>query len=83
MIESFLKNEKEFIYSIIPKLKEFNELSLTHGDTLVVYWDFEKYPLDEASEFFKIVQKAFPHNQVLFLPLGSELGVTKNDYKSI
>ena len=68
MIESFLKNEKEF-----------NELFLTHGDTLVVYWDFERYPLDEASEFFKIIQKAFPHNQVLFLPLGSELGVVKND----
>jgi hypothetical protein len=46
---------------------------------LVVYWDFERYPLDDASEFFKIIQKAFPHNQVLFLPLGSELGVIKND----
>ncbi len=79
MIESFLKNEKEFVCSIIPKLKEFNELFLTHGDTLVVYWDFEKYPSDAASEFFKIIQKAFPYNQVLFLPLGSELGVIKND----
>lgn len=75
----FLKNEKEFVCSIIPKLKEFNELFLTHGDTLVVYWDFERYSLDDASEFFQIIQKAFPHNQVLFLPLGSELGVIKND----
>ena len=79
MVESFLKNEKEFEYSIIPKLKEFNELSLTHGDVLVVYWDFEKYPLDEAFEFFKIIQKAFPYNQVLLLPSGSKLEVIKND----
>lgn len=81
MIQSFDKNkkEREIECSIIPKLKDFNEIFLTVGDTLIVYWDFEKYALDEAQEFFKLIQKAFPNNQVLFIPKESEIGVVRNE----
>ena len=65
--------------SIIPRLKEFNEITLSKGDTLVVYWDFERYPLDMAQDFFNIIQKAFPENQVLFVPIEVKMGVIKDD----
>lgn len=81
MIQSFNKDENEIECSIVPKLKSFNELCLTIGDTLVIYWDFEKYCLDEAQEFFKILEKGFPNNQVIFIPKGSEIGVIKNEQR--
>lgn len=65
--------------SIIPRLKKFNEITLSRGDTLVVYWDFERYPLDTAQDFFNIIQKAFPENQVLFVPIEVKMGVIKDD----
>jgi hypothetical protein len=64
--------------SIIPRLKNFNEITLSRGDTLVVYWDFERYPLDMAQDFFNIIQKAFPENQVLFVPIEVKMGVIKD-----
>jgi hypothetical protein len=59
-------------------LKNFNEITLSRGDTLVVYWDFERYPLDMAQDFFNIIQKAFPENQVLFVPIEVNMGVIKD-----
>ena len=64
--------------SIIPRLKKFNEMTLSRGDTLVVYWDFERYPLDMAQDFFNVIQKAFPENQVLFVPIEVKMGVIKD-----
>lgn len=77
MIKNFEDFENVEV-SIVPKLKEFNELTLSIGDTLVVYWDFLNYPMGEAEEFFHIVQKAFPNNSVLFLPIESKMEVVKN-----
>ena len=45
MIKSFEDFEHVEV-SIIPKLREFNELTLSKGDTLVVYWDFINYPME-------------------------------------
>ena len=77
MIKNFEDFEKVEV-SIIPKLREFNELTLSTGDTLVIYWDFINYPTEMAEEFFHIVQKAFPNNSVLFLPIESKMEVVKN-----
>ena len=79
MIESFDKNSKEVKYSIIPRLKRYSEITLSRGDTLIIYWDFAKYPMDEAEHFFQILQKAFPDNQVIFMPLETKMEVVKND----
>lgn len=78
MIKSFEDFEHVEV-SIIPKLREFNELTLSKGDTLVIYWDFINYPMKVAEEFFNIIQKkAFPNNSVLFLPIESKMEVVKN-----
>lgn len=78
MIKSFEDFEHVEI-SIIPRLKEFNELTLLMGDTLVIYWDFINYPMEVAEEFFNIIQKkAFPNNSVIFLPIESKMEVVKN-----
>lgn len=79
MIESFAKNEKQIDYSIIPRLKGWNEITLSQGDTLVIYWDFEKYNMDVAQDFYKMVEKVFPNNQILFMPKESKMGVVKNE----
>ena len=60
---------------IIPKLKEFNELSLSPGDTLVAFVDHEKWTMDNAQEFYNLLQKAFPHNNICILFDGIKLGV--------
>lgn len=79
MIDKFDRNKKNIEYSIIPKLKPFNEVILQQGDTLCIYWDFDKYPMDIAKDFFKTVEKVFPENQILFLPRGSQMEVVKNE----
>ena len=60
---------------IIPKLKEFNELSLSPGDTLVVFIDREKWDIGNAQDFYDLLQKAFPHNNICILFDGIRLEV--------
>lgn len=71
---------KEVEVSIIPKLKETNEISLSKGDTLVVYLPEEAMDsdVDELQEISDMFDKMFPNNQVLFLPNTFKLGVIKN-----
>ena len=71
--------QKEIEYTIIPKLTEWNEITLNPGDTLVMLWDFDKFNPNDLDQFHKIVSKAFPDNQVLFIPKGTEIGVIKNE----
>ena len=71
--------QKEIEYTIIPKLTEWNEIILNPGDTLIMLWDFEEFDADDLNQFHKIVSKAFPDNQVLFIPKGTEIGVIKNE----
>lgn len=80
MIQDFIsKSEHEVECSIIPKLKAWNEISLTPGDTLLIYWELDKYDIDTAQEFYKLVKKVFPGVNILFLPKGTEIGVVKNE----
>ena len=64
---------------IIPKLKEFNELSLSPGDTLVAFVDHKKWTLDNVQEFYNLLQKIFPNNNICILFDGIELGVIHED----
>ena len=74
------EDSKEVEVSIIPKLKETNEISLSKGDTLVVYLPEEAMDsdVDELQEISDMFDKMFPNNQVLFLPNTFKLGVIKN-----
>lgn len=74
-IEDINKHFEGVEFQIIPKLKEFNELSLSPGDTLVAFVDREKWTIDNAQEFYNFFQKAFPHNNICVLFDGVELGV--------
>ena len=77
---SALPQTKEVEVSVIPKLKETNEISLSKGDTLVVYLPEEAMDsdVDELQEISDMFDKMFPNNQVLFLPNTFKLGVIKN-----
>jgi hypothetical protein len=77
---SALPQPKEVEVSIIPKLKETNEISLSKGDTLVVYLPEEAMDsdVDELQAISDMFDKMFPNNQVLFLPNTFKLGVIKN-----
>ncbi len=83
MIEKINKLEEEMEITIIPKLKAPLDYELSPGDTIVGYVDFDKYGLDGAEEFYKLLSKAFPNNSIVILPKGTELGVIKNDKKSL
>ena len=71
--------QKEIEYTIIPKLTEWNEVTLNPGDTLIMLWDFNEFNADDLNEFHKAVSRVFPNNQVLFIPKGTEIGVIKNE----
>lgn len=74
------KERLEAEVQVIPKLKETNEISLSKGDTLVVYLPEEAMDsdVDELQEISDMFDKMFPNNQVLFLPNTFKLGVIKN-----
>lgn len=71
--------QKEIEYTIIPKLTEWNEITLNPGDTLIMLWDFNEFNADDLNEFHKAVSSVFPDNQVLFIPKGTKIGVIKNE----
>lgn len=75
------ENEISLEVNIIPKLKEYNNLILSEGDTLVMYVDSEKLGVNEAQALFNQVEKAFPRNNILLMFDGIELGVIKRDEK--
>lgn len=78
MIEK-IEKEKEYNIpvnvQIIPKLKEFNEVTLSPGDTLVAFVDHEIWDIENAQEFYNLLQKTFPNNNICVLFDGIELGV--------
>jgi hypothetical protein len=76
-IEDVAREEIEV--SIIPKLKPCNEISLGEGDTLVGVVDSEKWDIDDAQQFYKLLNQAFPNNNILMIFDGIELGVIKSE----
>ena len=76
MVQSF----DDVKFEILPQLNTVNEISLRPGDTLVAKLDQEKCDLNDAEVIYKILDKAFPKNQILVLFDGIELEVIKNAY---
>lgn len=76
-----IENKTSLEVNIIPKLKEYNNLTLSEGDTLVMYVNSEKWDINEAQALFNQVEKAFPRNNILLMFDGIELGVIKRDEK--
>ena len=71
--------KKEIEVQIIPKLKKTAEISLSRGDTLVVFYPVDKYPHSKMKEILDIFDNMFPDNQTLFLPDDFELGVIRSE----
>lgn len=55
---------------IIPKLKDFNTVTLNSGDTLVVYYNKKHYTLNDINEIYKLLHNTFPNNNILCLAKG-------------
>ena len=71
--------KKEVEVQVIPKLKETAEISLSKGDTLVVFYPINEYPPEEMKQILDIFDNMFPNNQTLFLPNDFELGVIRSE----
>lgn len=76
-----IDNTEQIEVTIIPKLKEFNELSLSPGDTLVVFLDRNKWDIDQAQEINKLLKFSFPKNNICIMYDGVKLGVFRYDDK--
>lgn len=81
MVKQIDENIKEIKISVMSKetnnLK--NYLSLADGDTLVVFFDRDKYSIDEIQQIADILVKQFPRNKICMLFDDMTLGVIKND----
>ncbi len=65
--------------TIIPKLVPHNELTLSPGDTLVAFIDSEKWDMNDAQQFYNLLEKTFPYNSICIMFDGVELGVIKHE----
>lgn len=74
-----IQNAQSIVY-IIPKLKEFKEISCQRGDTLVATVDTDIFTLDQIPQILEALGKQFPDNNVICMPKGIELeGVRENE----
>lgn len=60
-------------------MMDSGKLSLSPGETLVIFWDYDKYDLDDASHIYKGLSDIFPQNQIILMPKETKLGVIKNE----
>lgn len=74
-------NSTKLEVQIVPKLREFNFLSLEPGDTLVAYYDRNHYTMDEVQNIYELLRKAFPNNNILCIEKHVNLGVIKENDK--
>ena len=74
-------NEKEVEITIIPKLREYNSISLSPGDTLLVHVDQDIWDLSDAQSFYDLFSKSFPNNNIVVTFKGIEIGVVKENGK--
>ena len=76
-------DSKKLEVQVIPKLREFNSISLDPGDTLVAFYDKNHYTIDEVQNIYELLYKAFPNNNILCIEKHINLGVIKEDDKRI
>lgn len=68
--------EVEVECKVIPKLETTNSLTLAPGDTLVAHMG-EDWDIEFAQELYKLLEHAFPNNNILVLPYGVDISVIK------
>lgn len=74
------KIKAQSIVYIIPRLKEFKEISCQRGDTLVATVDTDIFTLDQIPLILEALEKQFPDNNIICMPKGIELkGVKENE----
>ena len=74
------KIKAQSIVYIIPRLKEFKEISCQQGDTLVATVDTDIFTLDQIPLILEALEKQFPDNNIICMPKGIELkGVKENE----
>lgn len=60
-------------------MMDSKKLSLSPGDALVIFWDYEKYGLGSAQCYYEELKDIFPQNKIILIPKETELGVIKNE----
>ena len=75
------ENAKCIKCTIIPQLQKHNEISLQHGDTLVVHVPFQEWGLNMIQEVYNMFEKAFPYNQIMVVDENVTLEVVRNGGK--
>lgn len=78
MIKYIQEKDEPVAVNIIPKLTPHSEMFLSPGDTLVAFIDHEKWDMNDAQEFYKLLERTFPNNAICVMFDGIELGVIKN-----
>lgn len=74
------KIKAQSVVYIIPRLKEFKEISCQRGDTLVATVDTDIFTLDQIPQILEALEKQFPDNNIICMPKGIELkGVKENE----
>ena len=74
------KIKAQSIVYIIPRLKEFKEISCQRGDTLVATVNTDIFTLDQIPLILEALEKQFPDNNIICMPKGIELkGVKENE----
>lgn len=82
MVERIVsENAKCIKCTIIPQLQKHNEISLQHGDTLIVYVPFKEWDFDMIKKIYDMFEKAFPYNQIMVIDENVTLEVVRNDKK--
>lgn len=78
MVKYIQEKGESVAVNIIPKLTPHSEMFLSPGDTLVAFVDHEKWGIEEAQEFYKLLEHSFPNNNICIMFDGVELGVIRN-----
>lgn len=64
---------------IVHRLQSHREISLTPGDVIVAKVDFNEIDIDMIEATYKMLEKAFPNNNILILNKSIELEVYRNE----
>lgn len=63
---------------IVHRLNEHKEFSLSSGDTIVAKVDVNELDIEEIQAAHNMLEKAFPHNNILILNKNIELEVYRH-----
>lgn len=78
MIKYIQEKGEPVAVNIIPKLTPHSEIFLSPGDTLVAFIDSQKWDMNDAQEFYKLLERTFPDNSICIMFDGVELGVVRH-----